>query len=82
MNNNLPWGIKIPANRQVEGWDAEAWLSEFELAKQHRDTHAVRAEVFQSTVRIAEAGTYVSQNQKLVPLSQDMNHDNHADNQF
>lgn len=73
MNTNLPWGIQIPANKQIEGWNAEEWLTQFEKAKQYRDTHSVRADVFQSTVSIVQAGTYISQNQKVLGLNNYLN---------
>lgn len=82
MQSNLPWGIRIPANRQVEGWDAQDWLNRFEIAKRNHNTRALRAEVFQSTLRLSEAGTYVSENRKLVGLSNYLNPDAVADNVF
>ena len=82
MNTNLPWGIQIPVDRQIEGWNAEEWLEHFDRSKQHLDTHSVSADVFQSTARIVQAGTYVSQTQKIVGLSNYLNPDNITDNVF
>lgn len=67
---------------QPEGWDVQDWLQYFEEGKRHHETHAARAEVFQSTVRLVEAGTYVSQNRKLVALSKYLNSNNINDNHF
>lgn len=67
---------------QPEGWDVQDWLNRFEIAKRHRDTHSVRAEVFQCNVRLVEAGTYVSENMKLVGLSNYLNPNNISDNIF
>lgn len=82
MQSAQPWGIKIPANGQVEGWNAQDWLNRFEIAKRLRDTHSARAEVFQCNVRLVEAGTYVSENRKLVGLSNYLNPNNISDNIF
>lgn len=73
---------RIWTDRQVEGWDAQDWLNRFEIAKRNHNTHSVRAEVFQSTLRLSEAGTYVSENRKLVGLSNYLNPDAVSDNVF
>lgn len=67
---------------KIDAWNAGEWLEKFEQAKRHRDTHGVRAEVFQSTVRMVKAGRYISQSGKTVVLGDILNKNNISDNVF
>lgn len=80
--NDFTVSNQIPANKQIEGWNAKEWRARFDEAKRYRQTHSVRAEVFQSTVSIVQAGTYISQNKKVVGLSNYLNPNCITDNVF
>ena len=71
MNNNYP------------SWDAESWLQKFEYSKSFvGGTRPVRADVFQSTLKIARCGKYISSTGKEIALDEIWNKYPLKDNVF
>lgn len=64
-------------------WDAKFWLQKFENSKRFwGGTRPVRADVFKSTLKIAECGKYMSSTGKVVALDEVWNQDALRDNVF
>ena len=71
MNNNFP------------SWDAKSWLQKFEYSKGFLGgTRPVRADVFQSTLKIAKSGKYISSAGNIVALDEVWNNNPLKDNVF
>lgn len=71
MNNNYP------------SWEADSWLQKFEHSKGFvGGTRPVRADVFQSTLKIVKCGKYISPSGNIIALDEIWNKEPLKDNVF
>lgn len=71
------------SNKTIPSWDAKFWLQKFEYSKGFvGGTRPVRVEVFQSTIKIARCGKYISSSGETVDLEGLWNKNALKDNVF
>lgn len=80
LNDPLCNIIRTADGIASHSWYAEPWIEEFEVARQHRQTHPLLQQVFKSTLSLTAGSYYISHSGKSVQLN--LNSNAHRDNVF